>query len=45
VATGSFAVPSDWSIYVIYNKGYLNGNITIESWVEQYNIGDEEDIV
>jgi hypothetical protein len=46
VATGSFAVPADWSIFLVYNRGYLAGTITFESWVEAYDEkSDQKEII
>lgn len=45
VATGSFAVPADWSIYIVYNRGYLAGQISIDSWVEDYSGDDQVNII
>jgi hypothetical protein len=45
VQSGSFAIPSDWSVYIIYNRGYLAGSITIDSWVEKYEEIDQEEII
>ena len=38
-------MPADWSIYIVYNRGFLAGKITIDSWVEEYKGGDQEEII
>jgi len=39
---GTFTVPSDWTVYLIYNIGYFNGVISLKSWVTEYVDADIE---
>jgi hypothetical protein len=46
VETGqSYAIPTDWSLYLIFNIGYLDGSINIESKVQKYVESDQYDIL
>ena len=42
VETGSFEVPSDWTIFIAYNVGYLDGFINVKSWAEEYTKSDKQ---
>ena len=44
VESGSYEVPTDWTIYIAYNVGYLDGNIDIKSWAEEYTAKDKTKI-
>ena len=35
-----YSVPSDWTIFLVYNVGYVNGAISVKSWVEPYTEKD-----
>ena len=35
---GNYTVPSDWSVYIVFNKyGNKNGHIKVSSWVEEFD--------
>jgi hypothetical protein len=36
VTTGTYEVPTDWSFHLAYNVGYLDGFVSVKSWVEEY---------
>ena len=42
VESASYEVPSDWTVFVAYNVGYLDGAITIKSWAEEYTKADKQ---
>ena len=44
VESGSYEVPTDWTVYIAYNVGYLDGNIEIKSWAEEYTAIDKTKI-
>ena len=33
-------MPTDWTMYLAYNIGYLQGNIKVRSWAERYTKDD-----
>ena len=35
-----YTVPSDWTIFLVYNVGYVNGGISVKSWVSPYTEKD-----
>lgn len=41
---GSFEVPTDWSVYIVYNVGYMGGNINVKSWAQEYTEKDKTKI-
>jgi hypothetical protein len=44
VESGSYEVPTDWTAYIAYNVGYLDGDIEIVSWAEEYTSKDKTKI-
>ena len=38
--SGTYQVPSDWTIYVTYNVGYLDGFVRVKSWAKEYTPED-----
>jgi hypothetical protein len=44
VTTGTFRVPSDWTVVITYQLAtlFFYGNIKLSSWVEQYTKDDVE---
>ena len=44
ILKGTYYVPTDWTVYVAFNTGYLDGNIRINSWVEEYVKADKTKI-
>ena len=39
-----FEVPTDWTIYITYNVGYLDGYVSVRSWAEEYTLADKSKI-
>lgn len=44
VEKGTYEVPTDWTIYVAYNVGYLDGSIKVKTWAEEYTSADKTKI-
>ena len=40
--SGQFSVPSDWTVYIIYNIDVFAGFINLRSWVVEYDDADIE---
>ena len=40
--SGRYEAPTDWSIYVVYNKNNEAGKIILSSWVENFSQTDKE---
>lgn len=40
VKGGTFTVPTDWSVWVVYNPSILPGVIKLKSWVEDFTKED-----
>ena len=40
----TFAVPTDWTVYIVYNIGMFKGEAIIKSYVTHYNDDDLDDI-
>ena len=34
-------MPTDWTTFVVFNKGSLQGSIILSSWVEEYTESDK----
>ena len=39
-STNTWEVPSDWTVYVVYNVGMFSGSVIIESSVSEYTDAD-----
>ena len=40
VTSGTFSVPTDWKIWVIYNPSIMPGELEMRSWVTDYTKDD-----
>ena len=36
VTDGTFTVPTDWTVYLVYNKKELQGEISLSTWSDKY---------
>jgi flagellar biosynthesis GTPase FlhF len=44
VTSGTYEVPTDWTLLIAYNVGYLDGRVSVRSWAEEYTKADEAKI-
>jgi len=40
VESGTYTIPSDWSLWVVYNPGIFDGGINMKSWLEMLTQDD-----
>lgn len=40
VTTGKFQVPTDWSVWLVFNPGFLAGRVKVKSWVQYFSEAD-----
>lgn len=41
IKTGLFVVPTDWTIWIVYNKPVFEGSVSIITWLEEYGPDDK----
>lgn len=42
ITTGTYFVPTDWTMYFIYNLSFMDGKLVIHSKVELLTVEDQE---
>lgn len=40
VKSGVYTVPTDWSIWIVFNPGVIGGGVSIRTWAEEYTEAD-----
>ena len=40
VTRGTYSVPTDWSVWLVYNPPIVAGEIRIKTWAQEYEASD-----